>query len=305
SIEIDTSRPQDFDGAIGTTDKLPTQEILRKVDDYVVLDRHGRTHTFKSLYSGRNVARRMLIIFVRHFFCGNCQEYLRTLSESITTDALLGLPVSTFITVIGCGDPAMIAAYAEATNCPFPIYTDPKRYLYRVLGMTRTWGLGEKPAYIKKNFAGLVASSLLQGLKQLPSGMATKGGDSKQVGGEFLFEPTDVATPIATPEPDTVGRSLDEAIARQQQRKSASINEDEDEGLYGTEEKHVTWCHRMKTTRDHAEIPELMEVLGLDGNGKPIRDKRRWSKALSERKGTGLSLASQMSRLSDRERSRD
>ncbi|KAL2758256.1 hypothetical protein ACRALDRAFT_1074926 [Sodiomyces alcalophilus JCM 7366] len=313
SIEVDTSRPQDFAGAIATTNELPTQETLRKLDDYVVLDRDGRSHTFKSLYSGRNVARRMLIIFVRHFLCGNCQEYLRTLSESVTTDALLGLPVSTFITIIGCGDPAMIQAYAEATNCRFPIYTDPKRYLYRVLGMTRTWELGEKPAYIKRSFAGLVTSSIFQGLKQLPSGLATKSGDSKQVGGEFLFEPTDLATPIATPEPDTIGRSLDEAIARQQQRKSGSVHEDEDEGLYGTEEKHITWCHRMKTTRDHAEISELMEVLGLNGNvdgnvdsnDKPVRDERRWSKALGERKGTGLSLASQMSRLSDRRRSRD
>lgn len=175
--------------------------------------------------------------------------------------------------------------------------------------MTRTWEIGEKPAYIKKSFAGLVASSLLQGLKQLPSGLATKAGDSKQVGGEFLFEPTDLATPIATPEPDTVGRSLDEALARQQQRKSGSVHEDVDEGLYGTEEKHVTWCHRMKTTRDHAEISELMEVLGLDNgtddHDKPTQDERRGSKSFSERKGTGFSLASQMGRLSDRRKSRD
>lgn len=70
SIDVDTSWPQDFTGAVATTNELPTQETLRKVDDYVVLDRDGRTHTFKSLYSGRNVARRMLIIFVRHFLCG-------------------------------------------------------------------------------------------------------------------------------------------------------------------------------------------------------------------------------------------
>ncbi len=32
----------------------------------------------------------------------------------------------------------------------------------------------------------------------------------------------------------------------------------------------MSWCHRMKNTRDHAEIPELMEVLGLDGQGQPV-----------------------------------
>jgi hypothetical protein len=61
------------------------------------------------------------------------------------------------------------------------------------------------------------------------------------------------------------------------------------------EDKVVTWCHRMKTTRDHVEIPELMEVLGLDGHGRPLTgDRERWERALRERKGTGTSLASQI-----------
>ena len=41
----------------------------------------------------------------------NCQEYLRTLAESITTESLLRLPVSTFITIVGCGDPRLIDMY--------------------------------------------------------------------------------------------------------------------------------------------------------------------------------------------------
>lgn len=60
----------DFDGAVDTNHDLPTPETLRKIDKYVVLDRDGRSHTFRSLYTGRHVARRVLIIFVRHFFCG-------------------------------------------------------------------------------------------------------------------------------------------------------------------------------------------------------------------------------------------
>ena len=55
----------------------------------------------------------------------------------------------------------------------------------------------------------------------------------------------------------------------------------------------------MKTTRDHAEIPELMEVLGLNGQGKPISDAKRWSVALQSRKGTGLSMGSKMSELNN------
>ncbi|KAH7362586.1 AhpC/TSA antioxidant enzyme-domain-containing protein [Plectosphaerella cucumerina] len=294
SLEIDLSHPEDFEGEIATSSELPPPELVKKLDNYVVLDRHGKTHTFKSLHSGRNVARRMLIIFVRHFYCGNCQDYLRSLSDSITTDALLGLPVNTFITVIGCGDPGLIQMYADSTNCPFPIYTDPTRSLFKTLGMTRTWDMGEKPAYIKKSFFSMTSGGVVQGLKNLTTGLATKGGDFKQVGGEFLFEPADLVTPISTPEAVETNRSLDNALDHQ--RNSGSAHESED--LYGSEEKAVTWCHRMRTTRDHAEIPELMEVLGLDGEGKLISDEKRWTMALQKRKGTGLSMASQMSKMS-------
>lgn len=70
SLEIDKSKPVDFEGEIATTNEIPSPETLRKLDDYLVLDRHGKSHTFKSLYAGSNTARRVLVIFVRHFFCG-------------------------------------------------------------------------------------------------------------------------------------------------------------------------------------------------------------------------------------------
>ncbi len=39
----------------------------------------------------------------------------------------------------------------------------------------------------------------------------------------------------------------------------------------------VTWCRRMKNTRDHAEIPLLRQQLGLDDSPAPQR--KRWSAA--------------------------
>lgn len=56
--------------------------------------------------------------------------------------------------------------------------------------MTTTWDLGPKPEYIRRSMARVVAGSIMQGLKHLGSGLATKGGDTKRVGGEFLFEPS-------------------------------------------------------------------------------------------------------------------
>lgn len=203
----------------------------------------------------------------------NCQGFLAALSESITPDALLRLPVSTFITVIGCGDPALIDMYVRESGCPFPVYTDPKRAVFDELGMVKTLGMGAKPAYQRKSMFKSSLESFLTAVTYIPSGLATKSGDQRQVGGEFLFEPAGVVSPVTTPR--------------------------EESGPDGgaVEEKTVTWCHRMRTTRDHAEVPELMEVLGLDGQGQPIKDQKRWSRALQERKGTGLSMASEMSKL--------
>lgn len=188
---------------VDVNNELPTEKDLARVGDLLVLDAKGQSRPFKELYNAPHVAPRQLIIFIRHFFCGVskvsnpnpsmhanrsqvCQEYLRTLSSSITPDALLALPTPTFITVIGCGKPELIPMYTETTNCPFPIYADPTRKLYDLLGMTRTWSLGSKPGYMHTNMMTISLQSIFQGLGT--GKKALKGGDMKQVGGEFLFE---------------------------------------------------------------------------------------------------------------------
>jgi hypothetical protein len=149
--------------------------------------------------------------------------------------------------------------YQEATGCPFPIYADPSKHLYSELGMTRTLALGKRPEYQRRSMFMAITQSVIQGLKQMKTGLVTKAGDVHQVGGEFLFEPIgDLSANATTP-----------------------LTEN------GEEEKKVTWCHRMRNTRDHAEIPELREVLGLDGVGVSGGNKKRWTKALEVRKGTG------------------
>lgn len=67
---IDIDKPKDFDGQVVTNDELPSDATIAKVADYVLLDKHGKSHTFRSLYNSRNVARRVLVVFIRHFFCG-------------------------------------------------------------------------------------------------------------------------------------------------------------------------------------------------------------------------------------------
>ncbi|KAI4150627.1 MAG: hypothetical protein L6R39_002226 [Caloplaca ligustica] len=215
----------DFKGDIDFNDNPPTKKDLEKVAELPVLDVHGKPHSFKSLYTtdDQNEGSRVLVIFIRHFFCGNCQEYLRSLSTSITPDALKSLPIPTKIIVIGCGQPDLIPMYVRETGCPYPIYADPSKKLYAQLGMIRTMSLGSKsPEYMQYSLPSAVVRAIYQSLKAGRG--AFKGGDYWQVGGEFLFE-------------------------------------------HG----QVEWCHRMRNTRDHAEIPETRRQLGLDGAKPPSR----------------------------------
>lgn len=169
--------------------------------------------------------------------------------------------------------------------------------------MIRTLSAGARPAYMQnRSMAQTVFSGIMQGLKQVKSGLVLQMGDQKQVGGEFLFEPASlsVESPIATPHAelrDAPLMDLDDSANSRENEKG--------------EEKMVTWCHRMRNTRDHAEIPELMDVLGLDRpelatsdgasslkGGRKDKNEERWAKAVRSRKGTGLSMASRMSRMS-------
>lgn len=51
-----------------------------------------------------------------------------------------------------------------------------------------TLAMGARPEYFRKSMLRLVGESIVQGLKHISSGLVTKGGDSRQNGGEFLFD---------------------------------------------------------------------------------------------------------------------
>lgn len=116
--------------------------------------------------------------------------------------------------------------------------------------MARTLSLGSKdPDYIRHTLVSGVVKSIAQGLKRIGSGDVLQAGDFKQVGGEFLFEVTGGGMLLTNSQP----------------------------GNGALQRAEVTWCHRMKNTRGHAELPVLRQVLDL-GNAKGD-DRRRRSEA--------------------------
>jgi peroxiredoxin len=151
-----------------------------------VLDSNGTSHQFSTLYTINGQNHQTLLIFIRHFFCGSCKEYVSGLSEEdgITPNELSAC--NKHIIIIGCGQPNLIEQYVKDTKCPFPIYADPTQKLYDAFGMIRTLSLGDKkPDYIKSSFLSNITKSAFN---QLSAGTSMfQGGDIHQVGGEYLI----------------------------------------------------------------------------------------------------------------------
>lgn len=207
-----TNDSKDTSPRPGDNYALPDEKTVAAAGELAVLDEHSTKVPFKELSSSRD-GQRHLIVFIRHFFCGHCEDYVRTLSTQLPPEKLAA--AKTDLVIIGCGQPTVVSDYQKRTNCAFPIYCDPERQLYTKLGMVSNLDLGEKkPEYINSGIIGGTLSSMWTMIK---SGTKTMGGGKySQNGGEWLF------------------------------------------GEGGLE-----WCHRMQNTRDHAEISEIVGVLGL------------------------------------------
>ncbi|KAL4880258.1 hypothetical protein BJY04DRAFT_79578 [Aspergillus karnatakaensis] len=208
------------------SDKLPSLATQAEIANYTVLDREGKEIPFRSLYSGPNATDRTLIILVRHFFCGSCQEYLLRLSQTITPTHLSTIPITTSIVIIGCGGPALIDHYAATAQTPYPIYADPTLKLYNALEMVKTMKVGPRPEYISKSTPRLAYEAFVQMVPFIRSGKVLQQGPGYQQGGEVLFEPV-------------LGTQQGEG------------------GL----EREVTWCNRMQRSWGRTEIRELEGVV--------------------------------------------
>lgn len=136
-----------------------------------------------------NANGKIALVFIRHFFCGACQAYVRNLAR-VPAGALQKAGAS--VVVVGCGEWQVIEGYRENTGFQGPIYADPSRGVYHALGMTRenlkTTPSGEpKPSYLAGHSRiGSVVHSVWEALSH-PK-LIGKQGNHSQLGGEFVFE---------------------------------------------------------------------------------------------------------------------
>lgn len=171
------------------SDNLPDAKAMELAGDIPIFDSEGNSRSFKSIYSGElAIGEQQMVLFVRHFYCGACQAYIKALCKSITLQTYFTLPVPTSITIIGLGSPKLINSYRNATGTQFPIYADPTKRLYKALGMSWTLRTGPRVDYMK----GINEYQWIKGqYKQVRDeqyGLRGKGGNIFWVGGEFMFK---------------------------------------------------------------------------------------------------------------------
>jgi len=104
------------------------------------------------------------------------------------------MAIPTSIIVIGCGSPELIRQYKANTQCPFPIFADPTRLIFKHLGMGITFDpLGKKrPEYMKDIDVIKWSHGQIKEVFATKGKKKFRGGNLFQIGGEFLFQDGEV-----------------------------------------------------------------------------------------------------------------
>ncbi|KDQ24732.1 hypothetical protein PLEOSDRAFT_1113921 [Pleurotus ostreatus PC15] len=198
---------------------LPSSAQLERAGALSVVAQSGVRIPFSSIFA----AQRTIVIFIRHFWCPNCQDYISQLNRSVDPDllAISGMR----LVIIGNGAPSMIAKYKQMLNISnsFEVFSDPSSKVYDALrmgvvekGTKRERRRGEPTEYAKRGAVGGFAAVVFRALKVgLP--LWEKGGDTNRLGGEFVLGPGNTCT----------------------------------------------YAHRMQSTRGHVPVINILETLGV------------------------------------------
>lgn len=191
----------------------PSMKSLFEASLLEVVDERGERVKFGDLVR----TRRTIVVFIRHWFCPLCAQYINSILSQVSPEALEEADVD--LIIIGNGSSKMINGYRNKHfKCPFKMYTDPTLALYRTLGLTRQTGDGGADEDAGDYLIQSAMESTMQTLKRATQMPLRNPGHFMQLGGEFIFEST----------------------------------------------LHVTYTHRMLTTRDHAPIRDVCYRAGVE-----------------------------------------
>ncbi|KAK7800072.1 hypothetical protein U0070_027609, partial [Myodes glareolus] len=174
------------------SDTEPGQPLATAVADLPVLDASGRRVSFGALFR----ERRAVVVFVRHFLCYVCKEYVEDLAKIPKSFLRMWMEdvsgrhpdvdeADVTLIVIGQSSYRHIEPFCKLTGYSHEIYVDPEREIYKRLGMKR----GEEISSSGKTFH-MQCSSLKYSLWRAVTGpLFDFQGDPAQQGGTFILGP--------------------------------------------------------------------------------------------------------------------
>lgn len=163
-------------------EKADISIYLDRVQNLKVTDEWGRKIAFGDIYKDQKT----IVIFLRHFLCFMCKEYVDDLAlipEHYLKDANVKLAL------IGCGARKFIEPFRRATGYKGTLFVDPERELYKKIGCFEK-GKADNLENVKASRH--IKSGFVMGiLKSTWRGMQYRElqGDVDQQGGEFIFGP--------------------------------------------------------------------------------------------------------------------
>lgn len=127
-------------------DSLPTADQLSKADECEVFNSKSEKVKFSKIRT--ESGKTTIVLFVRHWNCGLCSGYLIELANKPIWKPIFDENSEESkkyqVVVIGHGEPIGIENYRKfAGNINCQIFADPKKNLYKALGVTnKTTELG-------------------------------------------------------------------------------------------------------------------------------------------------------------------
>ncbi|KIM40577.1 hypothetical protein M413DRAFT_446012 [Hebeloma cylindrosporum] len=135
------SQPHHSNASPSAEYELPTTAQVIQAASLPLTCEDGSKITFGSLFT----AHRTIVVFLRHFLCPYCQDYMSSLQALVKPETLSrwsddGSEQRRLVNlvVISNGAHALIRKYRKIFGLPFLVYTDPDLGVYKALGMGKT-----------------------------------------------------------------------------------------------------------------------------------------------------------------------
>lgn len=113
--------------------RAPSARTLWEASQKTVTDDEGRKVAFGDLFpSYDGGAQKTVMVFVRHFWCGACQNYMEFSLSNVDPEIVRQHNIR--VVLIGCGSWKAIKAYKALFNCQYEMYTDRSRKIYKLMG---------------------------------------------------------------------------------------------------------------------------------------------------------------------------